>query len=534
MGKSILRIKYLNKTNTIRSIALLGITLSLACFTAISADARGKDDAPKFVPAQVTVPIGETKTIKLKYQADQNFSIGGYDDSIISVIVDKAEREITISGLKTGETILIAVNDKGIFAAARVVVRKLAGNAPYTLNTVVTGSPAQKKTIFYAAVKNIKNSISLEPNSTVNIYDEKIEAPPSLGQGETTTIFVPVEISGPGYITVKRKVEVEVYNQPVDMQEDEKLLLSNNPETVDRAGILFDGTIEKGSSIRCMYYHQNVSVKPLNFMVTLFNHSEEPSKICVIYGIAKPRPDGLLAGHLSTKMFFDNLQSSNGVIFTIPPQSYFTVHEQNVTNKEVATALFKIIQLEGEDLDLQVRTQTDVAQNLHALPNIGAANHNFQVSGTFLKPNVDINQSYDIKDNYVSIDIGQAPPFKNAEKGEVLKGNYGILYRIKFTLVNNSTDVIEPVGLYYSSDGGIMRGVFLINNELVETKLIDGHTKTEEQIYSIIMHPGEKKEISMTTMPQAGSFYPTKVIAWGSGKDFNSEGYIPDISNIGQ
>jgi hypothetical protein len=135
MGEPVLRTK------------LLIIVLALICFTSISIEAIGKDNAPKFIPPQVTVPIGETKTIKLKNQADQNFSIGGFDDTVISVIVDKATREITISGLKTGETILVAVNDKGIFAAARVVVRKLAGNVPYNLSSC-NWKPRSKKNDF--------------------------------------------------------------------------------------------------------------------------------------------------------------------------------------------------------------------------------------------------------------------------------------------------------------------------------------------------------------------------------------------------
>ena len=349
---------------------VLSLNINAAAYYARSA-------LPRFVPASVTVPVGDSRTIKLKNQADQNFTVGGYDTSVIAVTVDKPGRFITLTGLTPGETILIAVNAEGLFVAARVTVKQLAGKVPGNINAEVTGNPARRDILTQAAAAAVEKAILLEPRAKLSIDKENILAPVTLSQDELSDVRVPVEISGPGYLTLKTLVAVSVYNHPITMKDDEVLIISNNPETVDRAGILFDGTIKKDTAVRLMYYHKNVGEKLLHFVVTLMNKGDSPIKLCAFSGTTKANPDGILAGHQSTLMFLDNLRSVNSVIMVIPPHSFANLFDQAVDPGRVTTGIFKLLPLEGGDIAYEIKAQNGTPGKLSVLPKIEPAVRNF-------------------------------------------------------------------------------------------------------------------------------------------------------------
>ncbi|MFN4180123.1 MAG: hypothetical protein ACK4I8_07395, partial [Armatimonadota bacterium] len=99
---------------------------------------------------------------------------------------------------------------------------------------------------------------------------------------------------------------------------------------------------------------------------------------------------------------------------------------------------------------------------------------------------------------------------KHPIKGRVLRGNYGVLYRISIKFVNPTNRswraqvVVEPTG-------GVVRGAFLVDGKLVELPLLRPHD--ERVIHEFTLSPNQNRTVNVITVPSAGSFYPIQIIA---------------------
>ena len=93
-----------------------------------------------------------------------------------------------------------------------------------------------------------------------------------------------------------------------------------------------------------------------------------------------------------------------------------------------------------------------------------------------------------------------------------LYGNYAVWYQLELHLTNNE-NTFKDVNLLFSPKGGVARGLFLINNDIIETGLQKSMTANKvENIYKIKVPPLEKKVVKILTMPQSGSYYPVHLI----------------------
>jgi hypothetical protein len=100
--------------------------------------------------------------------------------------------------------------------------------------------------------------------------------------------------------------------------------------------------------------------------------------------------------------------------------------------------------------------------------------------------------------------------FSTQLKGRVLRGNYGVIYRIAIRFTNPTNRswqaqvVVEPTG-------GVVRGAFLVDGKLVELPLLRPHD--EKVIHEFTLAPNQTRTVSVVTIPSAGSFYPIQLIA---------------------
>ena len=91
------------------------------------------------------------------------------------------------------------------------------------------------------------------------------------------------------------------------------------------------------------------------------------------------------------------------------------------------------------------------------------------------------------------IAIGDAPFLNDNDNKILLYGNYAVWYQINLHLTNNE-NTFKNINLLFSPKGGVARGLFLINNDIIETGLQKSMTANEvERIYKIIVPPLEKK-----------------------------------------
>jgi hypothetical protein len=324
-------------------------------------------------------------------------------------------------------------------------------------------------------------------------------------------------------------VALTVHHRTLDEKDDDLLMVSNNPEVVKEEGLLFSGKVSQGRSARLLFYHINPSKKKLNLMTYLNNPTAGTLEVFVSEGLAGPGEDGLWAGHVAAMRFIKNLRSQAGRVIKIAPFSSYFLSDQLFfgPQRKAATGIFRVRLLTGQECTVNIASLKGDKQKLASLERLKGDETDSRVCGIINNPNVDLYKNYYTEDKYLSIPIGTEPTLRTVEEGKFLAGNYGVLHRIHIN-ISNRRMVPEEVSLYYSSSGGLSRGIFLIDGKIYETGLLDPQNKREEKLLTLMLNPKEKKDLAILTMPQAGAYYPNQLVVWGSNKDLS-----PQLGGLG-
>tara|TARA_A100001015_G_scaffold309446_1_gene408932 strand:+ start:2407 stop:3435 length:1029 start_codon:yes stop_codon:yes gene_type:complete len=290
---------------------------------------------------------------------------------------------------------------------------------------------------------------------------------------------------------------------------DGKLIISNYPEELTEPGVLLNKRIFN-HSMRFMYYHKNSSKKNLKIAIIIENTLSSNLDLNYIFSKAGPTEDGLYAGHISTKSFFETLLSKSFTKLSFNPNQSRLITTHLIKPGQVSTG---ILEINKASLLSHYRLKAIVLDpeypQLSEFNDVKLLNY---TCGIYAQTVKNIYRYYNFEKPLEEVSIGINPYLEDIQEKHPLKGNYGLLYKIQL-VVSNPFKAYKKLNFYFSPTGGLSRGLIAIDNTLYETGLFSKKNNFEpEKITHIVLAPYEQKTINILTMPQAGSFYPVHFV----------------------
>jgi hypothetical protein len=454
--------------------------------------------------SELLIPLGEERIIRLMGKAEGTVSLQEYDSSIIEAHYDIQGRMIRIRALSTGYTPLW-VQKGGMRKRVTVAVRKGAGTLPSSVKVIVTGRGTPgREIISRALLATIDLLAKKERGAYLVINRAFLEQMDSLNEGESRSITVPASLKGDEYITLSKEIQVQITAAKNEREQVATLFISNNPEKINRAGVLMSEALPVKGSTRFLFHHMNSpDSEARKLLLRLVNNGSEECSVHIIHSMVGPSTDEIYSGHLATSLFWEQWQNDRGYVITIPSGNEFIVGATTIKSGQIVSGLSNFTALEGPppQVVLEARGGTSVEA-------IDTGDRT-RVKGMFLKPEIAISKSHVIGRGFTFVYLGGKPYVREKSTGRENVGNYGVVYTIDIE-IENPYDEENEAEIVFTPGGGPARGVFLMDNRLIETPMA-AHLQ-EIAIQKYVLAPYEKKKITLTTFPQSGSNYPVRIV----------------------
>ncbi|GBC95313.1 hypothetical protein HRbin16_01100 [bacterium HR16] len=219
--------------------------------------------------SELLVPLGESRTVRVNGWLEGTAVVaptGAPDDGVTDPAVIGDGRTVRITGRAVGrEQVLVSVGELSV--PLMVTVRKYAGEVKASEPVVVTGIDLPVSFVRQAVEAAIVRSTQLEPGAQVQIASPvRLSSVPDVGQSTTASVLV--RASGSGYIAREQEVNLTVVNRPIAAANEPVLLMvSNDPERVQKAQTLFASEISEAQGARLLYHHMNGMVQDVLLLI---------------------------------------------------------------------------------------------------------------------------------------------------------------------------------------------------------------------------------------------------------------------------
>jgi hypothetical protein len=457
---------------------------------------------------ELTVPLGETRRVAVGGAAVGHIVSKSQDDGIAKSTAGADGRYVHVLGRQLGET-KVEIDVEGESVILPVYVKKYAGRLARKTLAEVTGNPCPTSTICYAVRQAISRSIICEPGARIELGAVDCQGG-ALPRADERNVKTEVRISGPGYIPLSTKAEVNVRNVPMPHGEVSQIFYSNDPERLLKYQVLFAGKLAESKPTRVLFHHQNAIGKSAHFLMDVINPSPIPVKIRVARAVSNPLVDTVLVGYNASLSFLKDDHSDVSVIETIPPESRIVLVSDMLANMETTSGILQVTQISGPDAFVRIVANPPGLDNL-ATGDIAPSPNPLVLSMSdhiYPLPVKNVKADYVVGKQWAFIPIGKNA-LTDATQQKKLHGNYGVTYQIDVK-VENPTDKSKKVTVLFDPSAGIASGVFYIDGEFVSTKYVK--PPAEFALKSYQMKPGEVRYVRVITLPVAGSNYPATLV----------------------
>jgi hypothetical protein len=461
-------------------------------------------------PPTAGVVPGETEVLRVQSVLG-SISVTIADPSIVDATIDQDARTITLTGRQLGRTTLTVRDDRGVTRDVPVRVADLAGTIPDSVTVRLTGDPATTYFLQERALDAAVQAAQPRTGAQITATADSVVVNRPLPIDDTTTIDVPVIISGDDFFTVQGTTRVHVENIALPPIHPAYLMVSDFPETLQADGLLFEAELTPAQPARFLYYHYNPPGQPdRRIVLRLRNSSSQPANVQFISGMAGPEINDMEVGHLSTERFLVRESNNEGAVVTIPPNTTSAILAQALPAQNIDSNLVQLREIDGAPLHLTLVAQDASDPTDGPIPDsallVGSVLH---ARGVYPIPEFYFDYQYDTSEPDLEIPIGQIP-IPELKEGEALAGDYGVLQSITVRIVNPDTHNAAYVACYANPRGGRATGTFIIDGVLLQAHALPpfGHYKLRE--YTI--PPGGFIRTTIVTMPEGGSSYPLRLI----------------------
>lgn len=478
--------------------------------------------------SKLLVPLGESRLVRVNGWLEGTAVVaptGTPDDGVAEPAVIGDGRMVRITGRAVGtEKVLVSVGELSV--SLMVTVRKYAGMVSPSEPVQVTGISLTSSFLRQVVESAINRSAQLEPGAQVQIASPiRLGSIPDVGQ--STTASAVVRTSGSGYIPREQEVKLTVVNRQLAFQEPVLLMVSNEPERVQKPQTLFTGEIGAGQAVRLLYHHMNGMVQDGLLQIELLNPADIARTVHIAGAASAPMRDTVRVGYIAGELFLKALTHNIGHLVTVPPQSKIVLLAQKMRPLDTASGVLqvRVLPAEGsqEGYPCVLKVAMQVFQN-QPLPLMGttmawgfapprpiSAEERRQTASTdHIYPTSAkvLTATYVVGQRWQFIRIGEQA-VQNHTQQRKLDGNYGVIYELRIELVN-PTDKARDVEIAFEPSGGEAGGVFTIGGDVRGVPRI--FPPNEFSVSRVRLQPNSKRTVTIRTMPLAGSNYPATLM----------------------
>jgi hypothetical protein len=385
-----------------------------------------------------------------------------------------------------------------------------AGIIPPTISLDVTGSPAIDPDVLYQQILDAltrKIRPTLRPGASLRFGTVAPWPLAPLSAGARTAVNVTVTIQGdPSRPLVSGITTVVVNNVDLPFATPKVLFLDDDPEYLQSEGLVFRGDVTADRPTRLYYYHSNLGVpRDLDVVLT----STVPSRVHIVASAGGPDLDVMSVGHEVSRDIVRFEQADEGIAVDVVPGVPFVVRHALLLQGELVAGAVDLAVTSGGPVTVSVVASPaggspDPYLNGPRLAFDGRRRHGrFDIDGYGV-----ISRTYTVGGPDVWVRYGgRTPTPANLDPNDTGQdlGDYGIVHRITFTLVN-PTDTAQIIYFYEKPLGGPVRNTFFIDGQIKElgcARLPKPYLITAYQL------PPHSTGVSTTlTMSDGGSYYP--------------------------
>ncbi len=474
--------------------------------------------AVKIASPGMIVPLGSTRYIAVSgySAADCEVLVKQSDVSpFIDVKYDPIAKKLKLTGIATGDTYVSVSGADGGDSIA-IKVKPWAGHVSCGGAVSVTGPYVKASIVRKAVVSAFYRHSSRLPESSMNV-DYLAPQNTGLREGHSLSATAKVTITSPNALPVSYKVSVPVNNVRVYPSDETILRVSNNPETVKRMGTLFEGSVIPGKSTRLLYHHLNSTGMTGWINIELVNPSDQACTLQVFGAYPVSHIDPLQLGAIAGRDFLSKLYSRQGMLVNIQANSKISLFTQRVPARWSSSGVIQMSMDRNQSTPCGLKVSLDSVKPSLAASELLGASYPQELSESersvrekdsiYETSSKTIKATYEVGKSWQFIRIGEHAVVD--KHGNKLYGNYGVIYSVDLT-ISNPSNVAKKVRLAVEPSGGLADAAIAIGSDIVQLGVLQPNR--DYTVRTILLQPGERKELRLHTMPLAGSNYPVTLV----------------------
>ncbi len=433
------------------------------------------------------------------------------DQRIVGASVSPDASSVTITATQaTGNDVLHLVDANGAQATISVRVAFNAGTILPQTTLSVTGNPLDPNWLAAQVTRWVTGITQAQPGAHVSVGTPS-PAPAALAPGESVQLTVPVQISGNDeYFDQTGSTLVTVQDVAAAPIQPGVLFYDDDPEHVAQDGVLFRGTVST-TPTRLYYYHDDVG-DPRRLLVVLSSDAADPTSVHLVEASAGPNVDVMHVGQTLTKNFLLTKARGEGVILTLPQGQPYLLADVPMASQQLVSGTVDVRVLSGGPITvtvLAVSAGIDPRSLLGGSVLPGDGHHRTGAFAIADFGTASLSYAVGGADSTVVIgDTDPTPPSVDTGATGHDYGDYGVSHTINLT-ISNPGESPASVYLFFRPLAGPARGVFLVDNNLVEIGCVRASAPYQVSAYELA--PGQTFHSVVKTMTDGGSFYPAEV-----------------------
>jgi len=448
-------------------------------------------------PDGLQVPVDEARYVAYGGPLGKHLSATSGDEAVALAKLEPTNRRLKVYGAGPGDT-AVALKAGALSLGLPVQVRFWAAKILPTAVAELTGSGQDGHTATRVAVNAALAAAQPQPGATVSAISTDREGP---------LFRVGVLATGQDCIDAKRQVEVTLKWVTPPTLEPVDVFVSNSPERIVALGSLMREQLLPDRAARFLYHHVNSTEQTVLFVARIANAGPGPAAAHVILGESGPDKDELGVGHAAAARFWREQRTGSGYVLQVPPMTASDIVRTPVGREAIVSGLAQITPLSSSPLLLEVAAvpvghETEWVEPLrpedYASPKLTTFRFGARKA---------VELKHEIGGAWTFFSLGKEG--STNEAGTYLAGDYGVLHEIDLELTNarEQTGFAE---MEVRASGGVMRGLFLIDNVLHETGLLVG--TQQERVLKLEVPSGATRRVRIETIPESASNYPVHLI----------------------
>ncbi len=442
---------------------------------------------------ELTVPVGEMRRVRYGGSAGAPDAVVSDAPTVASVRMAPGEKSIEISALTPGDATLVIRRGECVHRI-RLICRKWAARISPETSVQISGLKLRNDELLNAVTWAARGATVQEPGARV-----LAQAPVSAGAGYA----VHISASGPDYLSVSRRVQVNIQRVEPPHHVSPLLLVSNLPEKITEPAVLMRERISGGVSTRVLWHHINLASRPLRMSIRVHNISQSEARFHLTQASAGPNPDEIFAGHSAAARYLRDLFEGTGYVVRMPSGTSLDIASVALGYRDVGSGVGRIAPLMNADLVVELVVDELSAPGAYFTPVPSGYYHDAQTSGFVFEGQRAVQMRHVVGQEWTFHSLGKAVDVNS--RGQELAGSYGVLHEI-MAVVENPTDMPATCEFAVRARGGVARATFWLGNSLIETPMLSA--ANEQIIYRATVEPRGTHRILLRTMPESGSNYP--------------------------